>query len=301
MHKSKGGGGSLTSEHEIVTNASLYNSFHVLTTAYTKSPETHGFGIRSRDDIYHRLKAYTAQRKGESCPSTHTEYYIACLDMEKCFDTIDPIRLYNIIVLLLARFTMNELGIEYMEKDKKSIEEVTSYAKYSHMIHRYGVTQYVKSKKQLRSKRIRYVTPNNDLLHFEDVSAKLSTFFDSCILTDGVVHPVISNPRLLKLLRSHLFHHTIQVPTSDGSYSLCTQILGIPQGSILSPLLCNIYYGAMETIAFPTDKLSQLLETTLVMRQMDDYILISTDKLALSNLNVILSNIYSHVYDMYSI
>ena len=61
------------------------------------------------------------------------------------------------------------------------------------------------------------------------------------------------------------------------------KVRGIPQGSILSPLLCNMYYGhlerkvLMETEFAPKLKLD---ESTLVIRLMDDYLVISTDMTA---------------------
>ncbi len=59
--------------------------------------------------------------------------------------------------------------------------------------------------------------------------------------SDGVVYPTLDRTRCLTLLHQHLFQHVVYL---RGRYFL--QGVGIPQGSILSTLLCNYYYAGME-------------------------------------------------------
>lgn len=286
-------------EEDVITNALLYKCFYVIKTAFTSYPEALGFGIRSKDDIYSKLKAFKAHAAPTvptvPAPSPHSpsqcpahpssapgnnhqpQFYVACLDLERCFDNIDPKRLYDMVVQLIAKYTLLVDGQE--STTKESINAVITDPNYTHMIHKYSVTQYFKSKARLQSKSIRYVTPN-DLLHFQDASKQVAAHVDNAIILDGVIHPVISNVKLLKLLKQHLFSHMVQMQNSDGSYSEFTQMIGIPQGSILSPLLCNIYYGNIEQHEF----VSKPLENTVVMRQMDDYLVISTDQQEITRL-----------------
>ena len=55
---------------------------------------------------------------------------------------------------------------------------------------------------------------------------------------------------------------------------------GIPQGSVLSPILCHFYYGNAECEIFGSDRQVELLKIddgeTLIMRLMDDYFIVST-------------------------
>ena len=62
---------------------------------------------------------------------------------------------------------------------------------------------------------------------------------------------------LLCRLRSHLFHNVIKV---GRRYFIQTQ--GIAQGSAVSTLLCNIYYGKMEA-----SYMTVCRDTELLMRQ----------------------------------
>ena len=60
-------------------------------------------------------------------------------------------------------------------------------------------------------------------------------------VTVQILHSHEDAVSLLHRLKSHLFHNVVEV---GGRYFVQTQ--GIAQGSTVSTLLCNIYYGKME-------------------------------------------------------
>jgi telomerase reverse transcriptase len=61
------------------------------------------------------------------------------------------------------------------------------------------------------------------------------------VLTDCVIYPTVDRARATTLLRQHLFEHVVCL---GGKFYVQKQ--GIPQGSVLSTLLCNMYYAEME-------------------------------------------------------
>ena len=75
---------------------------------------------------------------------------------------------------------------------------------------------------------------------------------------------------LLALLREHISQNVIKI-----GKQFYRQKQGIPQGSILSTLLCNFYYGEIERkeLKFVGERSSRCL----LMRYVDDFLLITTD------------------------
>jgi hypothetical protein len=76
-------------------------------------------------------------------------------------------------------------------------------------------------------------------------------------------------------------------------------MIGIPQGSVLSPLLCNLYYGNAERLIFGNKKelnYLKLNDKSLIIRLADDYIMISTDSDAVKHfLQRVRNNLYLYI------
>jgi len=79
----------------------------------------------------------------------------------------------------------------------------------------------------------------------------------NAFFVDQVLHAHEDAASLLHKLRSHLCHSVVKV---DRRYFVQSQ--GIAQGSAVSTLLCNIYYGKMEASYITVCK-----DTELLMRQ----------------------------------
>ena len=234
-------------DDNVLTNAMLYNCFYVLRHIYHECTQRHGFNVVNKDVIYEKLKAF------KDCHG-QSNYYVVSLDIQKCFDSIDCTQLYKMLEQLLIGYNSSDF-----------------------IIHKYNIAQYHSLRNQLHHRSIRYVTQSN-LLHFHDVSTQLSRYYQNCILTDGVHYPVLSTASMLKILKQHLFHHKISY--AKQAYE---SVKGLPQGSVLSTLLCNIFYGSLENEAYSKD-VHSLQDSTLVMRQVDDYLIVSTSIQAISKL-----------------
>lgn len=90
------------------------------------------------------------------------------------------------------------------------------------------------------------------------------------IVIDAGFAKEISDENIVPLLRAHLRENII---SARGKFLL--QTVGIPQGSIVSPLLCSLFYGHLE---HEYGLLSGFCgEQSTVCRWMDDMLLVTTD------------------------
>jgi hypothetical protein len=113
----------------------------------------------------------------------------------------------------------------------------------------------------------------------------LSKQYRGSIFVDGVNTVVISKQQIMEQLQEHLRSHVVVTKGRYGNRYML-QSIGIPQGSVLSSLLCNIYYGDIERRLLGT-RFNQHISTTpdalthgdqkdLLTRMVDDFLLIST-------------------------
>ena len=89
---------------------------------------------------------------------------------------------------------------------------------------------------------------------FKEGSERIAQEYKKSIITDSVLYAQTTPTEILKLLKAHLFSHVVNVSFGGSRRSLYTQVKGIPQGSILSPLLCTMYYGHVERLVFGSAK-----------------------------------------------
>ncbi|EPZ34506.1 Telomerase ribonucleoprotein complex - RNA-binding domain-containing protein [Rozella allomycis CSF55] len=92
----------------------------------------------------------------------------------------------------------------------------------------------------------------------------------NAIIVDQVAHPIEDKESLLNLLENHLKHNLVKI-----GKDYYEQKCGVPQGSILSTLMCSLFYGSMDR-----EHLSYFIanKNCLVMRYVDDFICVSLDK-----------------------
>lgn len=249
--------GTFSSEkHFPPPNVTLRPTFDVLKYERGNDPNMFGYGVYGIDQIAFLLsqfKAKLSELKTQAQGWNESPgLYFASVDIHRCYDKINQKQLFELIPDVL---------------------QFDDYLIQTHLVlQRDGNTGALK-RKLMRSVR----TPES----FLDIQtiAEQSNQTDS-IFIDNSCCTVVKKKSVIELLKEHIFKHAVLVHGSSGSRFFC-QRNGIPQGSILSTMLCNIYYGKVEKILFKDlfdGNYTNQKDAHFLARIVDDFIFITTKK-----------------------
>ena len=107
--------------------------------------------------------------------------------------------------------------------------------------------------------------------HFdENLESELAVGRKNTIFVENVVNHFRETDELMALLTEHVEHNMVKI-----GKKFFRQKEGIPQGSVLSSLLCNYFYADLEA------RHLQFLQSgnSLLLRLIDDFLLITTEKM----------------------
>ncbi|XP_033762299.1 telomerase reverse transcriptase-like isoform X2 [Pecten maximus] len=222
-------------------NKQLLNQLNILNYHVERNPAIVGFAIFGMEKVYPIWKQFASYYQGqESC----RPLYFAKVDVATCFEDINQEKMFSII------------------KDIIQKEEDYQIRKY--------VTMHVSGgqvKRTFRRKASALLEFNPNFTNFvkERVEKESLT---NIIFIDQVTSQSEKSSNLLQQLKSHLSNNLIKV-----GRRYYHQTSGISQGSILSTMLCNIYYGCLEKELFPPLERQELL-----MRIVDDSLFVTPYK-----------------------
>ncbi|KAJ2810204.1 Telomerase reverse transcriptase, partial [Coemansia furcata] len=225
----------------VSTNKLLANSLAALTYLRRVQPQLVGSTVANVSDIYTKLKAFKASEHIKPLLGK-APLYIGKLDIQKAYDTIVQSKLLELLETQLP----NE---EYM---------MYRYWALSPSFGRY------------RSSFLRQVGMANEPVPFGDMARTLSKKSRQVVFGDLSATDYLDTDSIRQLIREHVTNNMVRMRSG-----VWQQKKGIPQGSVLSSMLCNFFYGQLER-----EHLAGLVDPTrtLMMRMVDDFIVISSDR-----------------------
>ncbi|XP_063967611.1 telomerase reverse transcriptase-like isoform X2 [Lytechinus pictus] len=219
----------------------LQDLFDVLSFHKVHEPTMMGSSLLGIDGIYYKVLKFIQDRKERK--DTRPLYFVK-VDIEKCYDSIKHRKLLQIISMLLQG------------QDKPD----------EYFIQRYvTVTKAASTSSGLQKMTHRHVTTEMSIFHRQLIEmAKRGQMKNAIIINQ--VHTVKVTPKeLLHRLEQHV---TSDIVKSGKKYYWRHD--GISQGSILSSLLCSIFYAHLERCY-----LSDIDQEGLMMRLIDDFLLVT--------------------------
>ena len=224
--------------------------FSMLSYEKDKQKERLGSALFSTGEIHAKVKHFRAHQRRDGLRD-HT-YYLAKVDVLSCFDTIPQRKVVGL---------MNQLVSE------------NEYRMASHAEFKPGDSHGLNGQSDLNLKpTMKFITrakASDDFADFEDVlNRDLAIGKKKVTFVDNVVTTLQDKEQLLHLLQDHIERNVVKI-----GKKFYRQKQGIPQGSVLSSLLCNFFYGEFER-----ECLDFLDEDSLLLRFIDDFLLITTNE-----------------------
>lgn len=231
-------------------NSILTPAFSALNYEKGRHPEMLGSALFSVDDIFPRLQAFRQSLLTQGL--SHAPLYFAKVDVRACFDTIPQKRLMTLVRRIL-------IADEY---------RVSRYARSKLVGGQSEQTPGFGAKPSW--KFLTKATAGDQAFNFDgEVEADVSEGRTRTVYVDGVVQKTEFRNAILDLLKEHVESNLVKI---GGRFY--RQKEGIPQGSIVSSILCSYVYAELErsVLGFLDDG------QTLLLRLIDDFLVISTQR-----------------------
>jgi telomerase reverse transcriptase len=198
-------------------------------------------------DLYTKLKSFKSRLPDDSGP-----LYFAKLDVKSAFDTIPQ----EAVVRLM-----------------KSLPSKSCYTISRHVEIKPGEGYHSgnPNAKPMRKWAALARSPDDSRTFDQDLEADLAVDRKNTIFVDSVVNQVRDTDELMALLAEHVKQNLVKI-----GKKFYRQKAGIPQGSVVSSLLCNYFYADLE--AQHLSFLQAGNGDSLLLRLIDDFLLITTDR-----------------------
>ncbi|KAL9099832.1 MAG: hypothetical protein Q9163_004720 [Psora crenata] len=233
-------------------NSVMAPVFSVLDLEKKQQPDRLGNALFSVGDIYPKLRMFRNRLKatGAEC---HPLYFAKC-DAKSCFDTIPQGK----VVKLVEQIPSDDAYRIARHAEIKSIK--TYLCRKNHNQSTYNpARRYISVARSAAD----FLEFDKFIAHGRAVGKRYTIFVDS------IVQQNHNKEKLLDLLEQHVQSNLVKI-----GKKFFRQKAGIPQGSVLSSLLCTFFYAELEKeyFGFLDD------DESILLRLIDDFLLITTNK-----------------------
>ncbi|KAL1595841.1 Telomerase reverse transcriptase [Paraconiothyrium brasiliense] len=232
-------------------NSVMSPAFNVITYEKSLHPEKFGSSLFSVGDMFPKLSAFKHSLVQQGLGDA--PLYFAKVDVQSCFDTIPQQRLLAMVDSLLSMreyHTGKHVEVRALgQLQRLDGQYVNPMPQKRYVAHSAGAKDIASFDRLVRDK---YVGSKANTVFVNTAAQKFETKDD-----------------LMQLLREHVERNLVKI-----GKRFYRQKSGIPQGSILSTILCNFFYAELER-----DVLSFALGgDCLLLRLLDDFCLITTNR-----------------------
>ncbi|PRP89728.1 telomerase reverse transcriptase [Planoprotostelium fungivorum] len=197
-------------------NSISQNAFYVIKNEKDKERQVWGDSVFGQNDVYKRIVPFINNLRNFALRTgTEPNLYICSMDITRSFDSIRQDKLFDII------------EHEILKDD-------------DYLIVKYATSTLNHDNTSWKVKWNKAVTHPTDFPQFYELVEQFQSNKEG-VLTDQVIYPIEQKQDILNTIRELIFHNIVK----DGE-SYYVQKVGIPQGSILSPLLCSLFYAHLE-------------------------------------------------------
>ncbi|KAH6796056.1 hypothetical protein C2S51_037042 [Perilla frutescens var. frutescens] len=223
-------------------NSVLQDVHVVLKGLREKEPGKLGSSVFDYNDVYKKLVPFLLYLKKGS--TNMPNVFMVVSDVSKAFDSVNHDKLLSV---------MNDVIFE----DEFTLEKFT---------------QVICTRKSVRSDQHLMLAHHDIVAASTRIRSRLPTQSLGSVVVKKEVHRKIRKEEMKSILKEHITRNVVQLGNK-----LYLQHIGIPQGSVVSSLLCSFYYGHMErNVVFPF--LEKCCGEYLLLRFIDDFFFISTSK-----------------------
>ena len=226
--------------------------FSMLDYEKRMQPSRVGSALFSVSEIFPKLRDFRTLLEKSGIASC--SLYFAKIDVRSCFDTIPQAKVIRVIKSLASQEEYRLLS--YAEIKGSTVVGQPARARSS-----------LKPRRNFKA----LARAEADYSNFDEiVKEHLGARKKNTVFVNTAVPFAYSRDRLLHLLHEHVSNNVIKI-----GKKLFRQKEGVPQGSVLSSLLCSFFYTELESecLQFLDDS------NSLLLRLIDDFLLITLDQL----------------------